>query len=165
LRPEVVLTKEIVFKHDRQGSGAIRASFFHEEVCDATIAQTAPLAGTSQLALTAKNFERVRNSCVELAINKDNIFLKGLELAASATWVKWMVIPFPTVSERGVAGVALRVVAQPWQHGFLVYSVARKIFPMFPNGKTWSPPTAGTTNGHSRSGRCDSERWRPPKTR
>jgi iron complex outermembrane receptor protein len=136
LRPEVALTKEIVFKHDRQGGGTIRASFFDEEVRDAMIAQTAPLAGTSQLSLTVKNVERVRNSGVELAINKDNFFLEGLELAASATWVKSRVISFPDWSPSVAWPRSLsELLRNPGNMDFWCYSVAGKNLPYVPEWK------------------------------
>lgn len=96
LRPEVALSKELAFERRIGPDGSVRLSLFDEEVRDAIISQNVFIPGTSQLAQNNANVERIRNSGVELAAKKDNVFFKGLELAASATWLNARVISDPT---------------------------------------------------------------------
>jgi iron complex outermembrane receptor protein len=96
LRPEVALSKELAFERRIGPDGSVRLSLFDEEVRDAIISQSVYIPGTTQLVQNVTNVERIRNSGVELAARKDNVFIKGLELIASATWLNARVISDPT---------------------------------------------------------------------
>ena len=101
LRPEVALSKELAFERRIGPDGSVRLSLFDEEVRDAIISQTVFIPGTTQAVQNVTNVERIRNSGVELAARKDNMFIKGLELTASATWLNARVISDPTWAPAG----------------------------------------------------------------
>jgi iron complex outermembrane receptor protein len=92
LRPEVALSKELAVERKLGADGAVRLSLFDEEVRDAIISQNAFVAGTTVLASSNVNVDRIRNSGVELAARKDDVLLKGLELSGSVTWLNARVI-------------------------------------------------------------------------
>ena len=99
LRPETALTKEVNLqrKLDAIGESTARLTLFDEEVRDAIIAQTnvipGPIFATQS---TNVNVERIRNSGVEVALNKTNVALRGLDVTASGTYVNSRVISDPT---------------------------------------------------------------------
>ena len=133
LLPEVALTKEIVFTHKLFDQGSIRTTLFDEEVRDAIISQTIPVRGTTQLTLTAKNVERVRNSGVEVAISKDDFAFRGLEMVASATWVKSRILSYPGWAPSiGVPKSLPVLLANPGNMDFWASSVNGKNMPYIP---------------------------------
>lgn len=142
LLPEVALTKELVVRRNLEGDGNLRASIFDEEVRDAMIAQTVPIQGTTQLTLTAKNIDRVRNSGVEIAVDKQNAFIDRLDMSASATWVKSRVVSYagwaPSIPWPTSASALLR---NPGNMDFWCASVAGKNLPYLPE---WRATLAAT---------------------
>ncbi len=90
LRPEVSLSKELSFERKIR-DGSLRLSLFDEEVRDFIFNQNV-VAPTGQLASTAVNINRIRNSGVELAWRRDNVLLQGLEFNGSVTWLNARVI-------------------------------------------------------------------------
>jgi iron complex outermembrane receptor protein len=133
LRPEVALSKELAFERRLGPDGTVRLSLFDEEVRDAIISQNVFIPGTAQLASNNTNVERIRNSGVEVALKKDNVFFKGLELTASATWLNARVISDPTWAPAGGSNFDL------W-----ALSVAGKTVPNVPDWRwtaaaTYSP--------------------------
>jgi len=122
LRPETALTKELAIERKIGRDGTARISFFDEEVRDAIIAQNTFIPGSTQLASTPVNVERIRNSGVEVALQKDNVFFKGLELTGSATWLNARIISNPTWAPAGGANF------DQW-----CWSVAGKTVPSVPD--------------------------------
>ncbi|MCC3245553.1 TonB-dependent receptor [Methylocystis sp. WRRC1] len=96
LRPEVALTKEIAIERKVGPDGSARVTFFDEEVRDAIINQQSFIPGTVQLVQSPTNVQRIRNSGVEVALQKDNVIFKGLEVLGSATWLNARIISNPT---------------------------------------------------------------------
>lgn len=94
LRPEVALSKELAFERKIGPDGSVRLSLFDEEVRDAIISQNLYVPGGATPTFTSGNInvDRIRNSGVELAWKKDNVWIKGLELDGSATFVNSRVI-------------------------------------------------------------------------
>lgn len=85
LHPEKVLSDELVFERGLR-NGRFRASLFYEEVSNAIIAQTSSLDSGIPVTSTM-NVDKIRNQGIELAIQKDNAFMHGLELSGSVTYV------------------------------------------------------------------------------
>ncbi|ULO22835.1 TonB-dependent receptor [Methylocystis sp. SB2] len=97
LRPESALSKELMIERRLGPDGTARVSFFDEEVRDAIINQLVSVPGSAaQLVQTPTNVQRIRNSGVEVAFQKDNFYFKGLEVLGSATWLNARVISDPT---------------------------------------------------------------------
>ncbi|MGJ0507540.1 MAG: TonB-dependent receptor [Methylocystis sp.] len=98
LLPEVALTKELSFERNLGRNGNARVSLFDEEVRDAIISQSLYVqqGGVSQLTTGNTNIQRLRNSGVELAWSKDDVYIKGLELTGSVTFVNSRIIADPT---------------------------------------------------------------------
>ncbi|MGD9542212.1 TonB-dependent receptor [Methylocystis sp.] len=97
LRPESALSKELMIERKLGPDGAARISFFDEEVRDAIINQLVSVpAAPAQLVQTATNIQRIRNSGIEVAFQKDNFYFRGLEVLGSATWLNARVISDPT---------------------------------------------------------------------
>jgi iron complex outermembrane receptor protein len=92
LRPEVALSKELAVERKLGADGSARLSLFDEEVRDAIISQNTFVTGTTVLASSNVNVDRIRNSGVELAARKDNVLVEGLELSGSMTWLNARVI-------------------------------------------------------------------------
>lgn len=103
LRPEVALTKELTFERKIGGNGTARASLFDEEVRDAIISQSLYVTSGPVSTLTTGNVNvsRIRNTGVELAASRDDVFVKGLELLGSVTYVNSRIISDPTWSPAG----------------------------------------------------------------
>ncbi|WP_442755171.1 TonB-dependent receptor [Methylocystis sp. JAN1] len=103
LRPEVALTKELTFERRIGGNGTARVSLFDEEVRDAIISQSLYVTQGALTQLTSGNVNvsRIRNSGVELAASKDDVFIKGLELMGSMTYVNSRIISDPTWAPAG----------------------------------------------------------------
>ena len=89
LKPENVLSSELVLQRKFE-DGKIRATFFNEIVSDALISQSINVADVTNTISTQSfvtNIDRVRNTGIELAAQKDDILIKGFQLSASMTWV------------------------------------------------------------------------------
>lgn len=95
LLPEVALTKELSFERNIGRGGVARVSLFDEDVRDAIITQTFYAPRTSTLASAPSNVEHLRNSGVEMAINRNDVYLKGLELTGSVTFVNSRILSNP----------------------------------------------------------------------
>jgi len=144
LRPEVALTKEINFQRmlDKEGGNA-RIALFDEEVRDAIVGQTALNAGPIVTATTNNvNIQRIRNSGVEVALQKNNVLLKGLEMTGSATWVNSRIISDPTWAPTTTAKNTASVLSGNYDSW--CFSVAGKNMPYVPEWRgtvtaTWRP--------------------------
>jgi len=96
LRPENVLSEEIAVER-RFVDGKVRLSLFNENVHDALIAQLAQLAdGTARTASFVTNVEAVRNTGIELAAQKNNVLIDGLETFGSVTYVDSRILRDPS---------------------------------------------------------------------
>ncbi len=93
LKPESVLSEEIAIER-RFYDGKVRLSLFNENVHDALISQLGFLDGSTATFVT--NVEAVRNRGVELAAQKDNVLIDGLETFGSVTYVDSRILRDPT---------------------------------------------------------------------
>lgn len=84
LKPEKVLSDELVFERAIP-EGKLRVSLFQEDVSDAIISQTNSVAGTPTTYIV--NVDKIRNRGIELAMQKNDVFTRGLELSGSVTYV------------------------------------------------------------------------------
>lgn len=96
LRPENVVSSELAIERKIGGNGTARVSFFDEQVRDAIINQLTLIPGTTAQANAPTNVQRIRNSGVEVAIQRDDVAIKGMEVTASATWLNSRIIANPT---------------------------------------------------------------------
>ena len=87
LKPDDVRATEL--RADRAlGRGHLRLSLFQDDVRDAILSQYAPLvAGASTLYSYTSNVDRVRARGVELELDQEDVFVPGLQLSGSATWL------------------------------------------------------------------------------
>jgi iron complex outermembrane receptor protein len=68
--------------------GRVRVSLFQENISDALISQSALLvSGSTTLFAFVQNIDRVRSRGVEFVAQKNNVFIRGLELSGSVTYV------------------------------------------------------------------------------
>ncbi|MEA2896198.1 MAG: iron complex outerrane recepter protein [Bradyrhizobium sp.] len=96
LKPESVLSEEIAFER-RFVDGKVRLSFFNENVHDALISQLGFLNGNSgPTAAFVTNVDAVRNRGIELAAQKKNVLIDGLETFGSVTYVDSRILSDPT---------------------------------------------------------------------
>jgi iron complex outermembrane receptor protein len=96
LRPESVLSEEIAFER-RFVDGKVRLSFFNENVHDALISQLGFLNGNSGTTATfTTNVDAIRNRGIELAAQKNNVAIDGLETFGSVTYVDSRILSDPT---------------------------------------------------------------------
>jgi iron complex outermembrane receptor protein len=87
LAPERAISTELSAERSWP-QGRLRISAFSEDVSDALISQTAPLAaGAPMLASFVQNIDKVRSRGIELAGEARDVVFPGLDLSASATWV------------------------------------------------------------------------------
>ena len=85
LKPEQDFTGELnVERH--WNDGRVRLTLFRERTNNAIISQTNPINAT-QTATTFSNVDAVRMQGVELSADKDNVFVQGLQLFGSVTYV------------------------------------------------------------------------------
>lgn len=86
LKPEAVLSSELAVEY-AVDKGKLRLSLFEEQVSDALISQssTHPLTGTTTTFM--QNVDRTRQRGIELVAQKDDVFIRGLELSGSLTYV------------------------------------------------------------------------------
>lgn len=89
LNPERAFSTELSL--ERQFGDAhqnsVRLSLFTEDVSDALIAQSTPLAGSSQSVSFVQNVDKVRSRGAELVVEAHDVLTPGLDLTASATYV------------------------------------------------------------------------------
>ena len=85
LKPEQDFTGELnVERH--WNDGRVRLTLFRERTNNAIISQT-NLINATQTATTFSNVDAVRMQGVELSADKDNVFVQGLQLFGSVTYV------------------------------------------------------------------------------
>jgi iron complex outermembrane recepter protein len=97
LSPEQDLATEVDIER-RWDDGKVRLSLFEENVHNTLISQTNFVnVGTSQFAVTSvSNVARTRNRGAELSSQQDNVFIKGLEMFGSVTYVDARILSDPT---------------------------------------------------------------------
>ncbi len=87
LRPENALSGELAFERTTS-NGRVRVSLFQENLQDALISQSALLVpGSTTLFTFVQNVEKVRSRGAEVVAQKNDVFIKGLELSGSLTYV------------------------------------------------------------------------------
>jgi iron complex outermembrane receptor protein len=95
LRPESVLSEEIALER-RFADGKVRLSLFNENVHDALISQLGFLNGSNGPTATfTTNVEATRSRGVELAAQKNNVGVNGLEIFGSVTYTDARIISDP----------------------------------------------------------------------
>ena len=152
LRPESALSKELAIERRLGQDGHARVSFFDEEVRDAIINQLTLVPGSAGILTQAPtNVQRIRNSGVEVAFQKDNFFMRGLEVLGSGTWLNARIISNPTWAPNAANFEV------PW-----ATSVAGKTVPNVPQ---WRGTLAFTYRPDDRwaftlAGRYQSKLWR-----
>ncbi len=86
LRPERANSYELAAER-RSQDGLLRLSLFQEDVADALLSQSAPLVpGSATLYSYVQNVERTRVRGFELAADRNDAFIEGLELTGSLTF-------------------------------------------------------------------------------
>ncbi len=86
LKPEDVVTGELAFERALE-KGKLRISLFEEHVKDAIIAQTATYPGLATPTSFTQNVDKTRQRGIELVASRDDVFIRGLELSGSITYV------------------------------------------------------------------------------
>lgn len=86
LKPERVLSGELALERITEDS-RLRVSLFEEHVSDALIAQTSTIAGVATPLSFTQNIDATRQRGIELAAQRSDFLLKGLELSGSMTYV------------------------------------------------------------------------------
>lgn len=108
LKPENGLSEEIAIQR-KFVDGNIRLSVFNEHVRDALVSQTGFLNGSTPSTFVT-NVDATRNTGVELAVRKDNVFVTGLEVFGSATYVDSRILSDPSfASTTGTTAVGKHV--------------------------------------------------------
>ena len=95
LKPEGVYSSELALER-KLDDGKLRLSFFHETVNDALISQTAYINGTTTSASFVDNVARIRNQGIEVAVQKDDVLVEGLQISGSVTYVDSRIVSDPT---------------------------------------------------------------------
>jgi iron complex outermembrane receptor protein len=96
LKPEHAVSGEIALERSLS-KGKVRVSYFQENLQDALISQTAPLVpGSTTLFSFVQNVDRIRSRGVEAVASVRDLFINGLEVSASATYVHSRVLEDPT---------------------------------------------------------------------
>ena len=85
LTPEQDLNEEFVVER-HWADGKVRLTLFHEHVNEAIISQTNFVPGSTMNVTTFSNVGAIRMQGVELAADKDNVVIKGLEVFGSVTY-------------------------------------------------------------------------------
>lgn len=87
LRPERALSTEWSLER-MAGNGSVRLSLFTEDLRDALLSQTAPLApGSTTLFSYVQNIDNVRSRGAELVAEQNDVFVRGLTLSGAVTYV------------------------------------------------------------------------------
>jgi len=99
LKPDEVLAAEVRLEYTTE-RGSVRLSAFQDDVHDAIIAQFKPLLPNStQLFSFVSNVDHVRARGLELVLQRNNLFVHGLEFSGSATY-----LDAKTLATSGFAG-------------------------------------------------------------
>jgi len=119
LKPEQSLVTELAAIR-KFTDGKIRLSLFQENTKDMIISQQTQVANSTQIASFNTNVDKVRNRGVELAVQKDNVFVPRLELFGSVTYVDSVILSNPAfISAAGVASTGKMVPNVPkWRATF-----------------------------------------------
>ena len=94
LKPEQDFTGELNIER-HWNDGRIRLTVFRERTNDAIISQTNAINAT-QSATTFSNVDAIRMQGVELSADKDNVFVRGLQLFGSVTYVDSRILSDPS---------------------------------------------------------------------
>jgi iron complex outermembrane receptor protein len=87
LKPDDIFAAELKLEH-KLASGRIRLSLFQDEIHDAIVSQFRPLVpGSPQLFSFLSNVDHVRARGAELVLEQNHVFLRGLSLQGSVTWL------------------------------------------------------------------------------
>lgn len=85
LKPEKSWTSEWSAEQSlNDGKGLLRATFFHEDTVDALYSQTNTLVTPN--ITNIQNVDKIRTNGLELAYQNSDVFVSGLDLAASVTY-------------------------------------------------------------------------------
>lgn len=95
LKPEKAYSEEIAIER-KFDDGKVRISFFQDDTYDALIAQNATISGTTTTTSFTTNVDHVRNRGIELAWQKDNVFVDHLDLFGSVTYVDSVIVSDPS---------------------------------------------------------------------
>ena len=95
LRPEQSHSGELALERVRN-KGRLRLSLFQEDLRDALISQNSTISGTTVNASQTQNIDRIRSSGLELALEQGDALLRGLDLAASLTYVDSTIVSNPS---------------------------------------------------------------------
>lgn len=119
LAPETSLVTELAAVRKFE-DGRVRLSLFEEQTRNMLIAQTTTLPGIATPQSVTTNVDKVRSRGVELAWQKDNAFIRRLELFGSATYVDAKTVSDPTfVSTIGTTATGKRTPNVPmWRATF-----------------------------------------------
>jgi iron complex outermembrane receptor protein len=119
LKPEQSLVTELAAVR-KFTDGKIRLSLFQENTKDMIISQQTTLPNSTTLASFNVNVDEVQNRGVELAVQKDNVFVPRLELFGSATYVDSVILSNPSfVSTTGTTSTGKMVPNVPkWRATF-----------------------------------------------
>jgi iron complex outermembrane receptor protein len=87
LKPEHATSYELAAEHKTDNT-RVRLSLFREDVSNALLSQSAPLvAGSNTLYSYVQNVDRTRAQGMELVAEENDLFLDGLKLSGSLTYV------------------------------------------------------------------------------
>ncbi|QNK01492.1 TonB-dependent receptor [Dyella telluris] len=86
LKPETVRSGELAVEHAIE-QGMVRLSLFQENTKDALISQTSTLPNVAVPVTFVTNVGKLRNRGIELAAQKTNVLINGLDLSGSVTFV------------------------------------------------------------------------------
>jgi iron complex outermembrane receptor protein len=105
LKPERAVSGELAAERIVQ-DGSLRVSLFQENTRNALIAQTSTLPNVAAPVSFVQNVGEVRNRGVEIAADRHNVLVPGLELSGSLTFVDSTILSDPTfVSTTGTTAV------------------------------------------------------------
>ncbi len=86
LKPERANSYELAAEYKTDGA-RLRLSLFREDIANALLSQSAPLApGSTTLYSYVQNVDRTRAQGIELVASRDDVFIDGLELSGSLTY-------------------------------------------------------------------------------
>ncbi len=86
LKPEDAKSTEWSVEH-KFSDGNVRLTFFTEDIDDALLSQSAPLPPSTTPVNYVQNIGHMRSKGLELAADKDDVFIRGLSLSGSVTYV------------------------------------------------------------------------------
>ena len=86
LSPEKSHTTELTIEKDL-GHGLLRVTTFFEETKDAIVSQSSLVPGSSTIATNVQNIGRIKSQGLELAYAGSHVFIRGLDVSSSVTYV------------------------------------------------------------------------------